>query len=200
MTGCSRLTLFGSLAVLATALVPAAASADHTPYSTRVSNSIAGGDPGYFYVGGPLNVTLRDAKNRDQRYELCMSPAPLGREACTTGRAGRPVTGLAPSQAGRTKLRFELPDGPVIVRYIDVRDPRGKRPHTTGRIRVCAEELDVFADPNRKYVGQLVKGESMKVRKYSASGKYAYGFAYGDANKMGWVLSSGLCRGASSAG
>lgn len=192
-----RLTLLGVLAFLVVALVPASAWADHTAYSTRVSNSIAGGDPGYFYVGGPLNVTLRDAQDRDQRYELCMAPAPIDRESCATGRTGRPITGLAPSEAGRTKLRFEVPGGPVIVRYIDVREPEGSAARETGRIRVCVDELDVFAEPNRMYRGQLVDGESIKVRKYSASGKYAYGFAYGDANKMGWVLSAGLCGGES---
>lgn len=153
-----------------------------------MSNSLAGGDPGYFYVGGPTNVTLHDARDRDQRYQLCMVPAPIDRPSCTTGRADRPITGLAPSQSGRTKLRFELPDaGPVIVRYINV------RPVQTGRIRVCADKLDVFAEPNRKYVGQLRHGQSINIRKYSASGKYAYGFAYGHANKLGWVVSSQLC-------
>jgi hypothetical protein len=190
----TRLTLLSILAVLAVTLIPATAGADHTPYSTHVSNSIAGGDPGYFYVGGPLNATLRDAEERDQRYELCMTPAPIDRDPCATGRTGRPITGLAPSEVGRTKLRFEVPEGPVIVRYINVREAGGHGARETGRIRVCADELDVFAEPNRRYVGQLAEGESMKVRKYSASGKYAYGFAYGDANKMGWVLSSGLCR------
>lgn len=191
--GPTRLLFLGAIAFLLVTLVPAVSGADHTGYSTRVSNSLAGGDPGYFYVGGPLNVTLRDSRERDQRYELCMTPAPIDRDSCTSGRAGRPITGLAPSEAGRTKLRFEVPDGPVIVRYIRVREPGGNSARETGRIRVCAEELDVFAEPNRRYVGQLVEGESMKVRKHSASGKYAYGFAYGDANKTGWVLSSGLC-------
>jgi hypothetical protein len=30
------------------------------------------------------------------------------------------------------------------------------------------------------------------VRRLSPSGKYAFGFAYGGANKTGWVLTSGL--------
>lgn len=189
----TRLTFLVAFAFLLVTLMVASAGAEHTAYSTRVSNSLAGGDPGYFYVGGPLNVTLRDSQDRDQRYELCMTPAPIDRDSCTTGTTGRPITGLAPSEAGPTKLRFAVPDGPIIVRYIDVREPGGHGATQTGRIRVCAEELDVFAQPNRRYVGQLVNGQTIKVRKFSASGKYAYGFAYGHANKMGWVLSSGLC-------
>jgi hypothetical protein len=121
--GPARLLFLGTIAFLLVTLVPAVSGADHTAYSTRVSNSPAGGDPGYFYVGGPLNVTLRDSRERDQRYELCMTPAPIDRDSCTSGRAGRPITGLAPSEAGRTKLRFEVPDGPVIVRYIRVGRP-----------------------------------------------------------------------------
>ncbi|HEV2820104.1 MAG TPA: hypothetical protein VGW11_06330 [Solirubrobacteraceae bacterium] len=61
------------------------------------------------------------------------------------------------------------------------------------RIQVCAETLNVTKRPNEAYLGRLEKGQSMLVRKLSASGKYAYGFAYGDANKIGWVLTSGLC-------
>jgi len=64
----------------------------------------------------------------------------------------------------------------------------------TGRLRVCADRLELFRRPARIYIGALQQGETVRVRRYSPSGKYAYGFAYGDANKLGWVLASGLCR------
>ncbi len=60
------------------------------------------------------------------------------------------------------------------------------------RVRVGVDRLVVSERPNEVYLGRLEKGQSMKVRKLSASGKYAYGFAYGNANKMGWVRTSGL--------
>ncbi|MDQ3609017.1 MAG: hypothetical protein M3459_08970 [Actinomycetota bacterium] len=60
------------------------------------------------------------------------------------------------------------------------------------RVRVGVDRLVVNQRPNEVYLGRLEEGQSMKVRKLSASGKYAYGFAYGNANKMGWVRTSGL--------
>lgn len=60
------------------------------------------------------------------------------------------------------------------------------------RIRVDADQLLIYADPNKSFIGSLQKGESFKIRRLSPSGKYAYGFAYGDANKLGWVLTRGL--------
>jgi hypothetical protein len=60
------------------------------------------------------------------------------------------------------------------------------------RVRVGVDRLAVNERPNEVYLGRLEEGQSMKVRKVSASGKYAYGFAYGNANKMGWVRTSGL--------
>ena len=190
-----RLLTLAAAAALPAALLPAGAGADHSDYSIRVVNSGLGGDPGFFYVGGPMNVTLRDAQERDQRFELCMTPAPIDRPACRGTRAGRTITGLAPSEAGRTKLRVELEGGPVLVRHVRVRRASGghedKRP--TGRLRVCAEDLELFRRPARTYIGALQEGESMRVRRFSPSGTYAYGFAYGDANKLGWVRASGLC-------
>lgn len=65
--------------------------------------------------------------------------------------------------------------------------------HQTNRLVTCAEQLNVFKDPARLYLGAVSAGETFGVRRYSASGKYAYGFAYGNANKVGWVLADGLC-------
>lgn len=60
------------------------------------------------------------------------------------------------------------------------------------RVRVEAESLPVFRRPAKIFIGTLMEGESFRVDKLSASGKYAYGFAYGDADKRGWVSTSGL--------
>lgn len=119
-----RLKLVGWFVVLVVAGGGASvAHGEHTGYSSRIVNSTAGGNPGYFYVGGPLNVTLREGRGREKGYELCMTPAPIDRPACRRARTGRTVDGLAPSRAGRTKVRFEVSGGPVLVRYIRVRRP-----------------------------------------------------------------------------
>jgi hypothetical protein len=60
------------------------------------------------------------------------------------------------------------------------------------RVPVRVDQLLLYEDPARSYVGSLLKGQTFKVRRLSPSGKYAYGFAYGGANKTGWVLTSGL--------
>jgi hypothetical protein len=62
------------------------------------------------------------------------------------------------------------------------------------RVDVCVERLELNRQPNQGWDGVLHEGESIRVRKFSASGKYAYGFAYGDINRRGWVRTSGLCE------
>jgi hypothetical protein len=64
-----------------------------------------------------------------------------------------------------------------------------------GTYKVKPDKLLVYEQPAKGYEGLLVKGESFKVKKLSASGKYAYGMAYGHVNKMGWVTASSLSRG-----
>jgi hypothetical protein len=76
--------------------------------------------------------------------------------------------------------------------YESSRSDRTGQERSIGRLRVDTDILPVFQEPAKIYLGSLQEGESMQVRKYSASGKYAYGFAYGDADKTGWVLASGL--------
>ena len=61
------------------------------------------------------------------------------------------------------------------------------------RVRVCRADLELDRAPNQGWDGVLAKGETVAVRKLSDSGKYAYGLAYGNINRDGWVLTSGLC-------
>ncbi|MDQ3093063.1 MAG: hypothetical protein M3R46_15690 [Actinomycetota bacterium] len=56
------------------------------------------------------------------------------------------------------------------------------------RVPLRVDQLLLYEDPARSYVGSLLKGQTFKVRRLSPSGKYAYG----GANKTGWVLTSGL--------
>ena len=62
------------------------------------------------------------------------------------------------------------------------------------RVRVCAPEATVTTEPNQGWQGSLDRGESIKVRDLSASGKYAFGFVYGHVNRVGWVHTATLCR------
>jgi hypothetical protein len=61
------------------------------------------------------------------------------------------------------------------------------------RVPVCAESLELNREPNVGREGVLRSGETFAVRELSDSGKYAYGFAYGDINRVGWVLTDWLC-------
>jgi hypothetical protein len=62
----------------------------------------------------------------------------------------------------------------------------------TGNHHVKPDKLNVYKQPSKQYLGLLTKGDTFKVTKLSASGKYAYGKAYGHVNKTGWVLASSL--------
>lgn len=59
--------------------------------------------------------------------------------------------------------------------------------------RVCANDLYVRETPQGVVIGTLLYGHHMRVDRYSPSGQYAYGFAYGHANKYGWVQNGWFC-------
>jgi hypothetical protein len=61
------------------------------------------------------------------------------------------------------------------------------------RVEVCADRLELNREPNQGRDGELREGQSIALRKLSDSGKYAYGLAYGDINRLGWVRTAGLC-------
>ena len=100
---------------------PAPASSSGSAFTIRVANSGASGDPGYFYVGGPLNVTVK-GRAPASRFEVCMTPLPIDRASCRHGRVGETVDSLgAPSKAGITKLRVRFGPNKIFIRTIRVR-------------------------------------------------------------------------------
>ena len=62
-----------------------------------------------------------------------------------------------------------------------------------GRQKVCSSFAYVKKEPAVRPVGTLFKGTSIDVRRYSPSGKYAFGRAYGHVNRNGWVKTDRLC-------
>lgn len=84
-------------------------------YSVRIVNSLAGGDPGFLYVGGPANITVKDTKRAGQALTLCVTPAPIDRPSCRTGRTGRTIDSVAWSAAVPTEVRITIEGGPVLV-------------------------------------------------------------------------------------
>jgi hypothetical protein len=60
------------------------------------------------------------------------------------------------------------------------------------RVAVGVDRMAVNKRPNEGLLGSLRSPQTFQVRKLSASGKYAYGLAYGDVNEAGWVRTSGL--------
>ena len=63
-----------------------------------------------------------------------------------------------------------------------------------GKHTPAEEQINVYAKPNQGWSGTLEQGETFTVKRLSPSGKYAYGMAYGDMNRHGWVLAAGLER------
>ena len=59
---------------------------------------------------------------------------------------------------------------------------------------VCADSSYVKRSPGFVVIGTLFKDQKIKVTRYDASGKHAYGLAYGHVRKHGWVLTSELCK------
>ncbi|MFF7215963.1 hypothetical protein ACFZAU_36405 [Streptomyces sp. NPDC008238] len=63
---------------------------------------------------------------------------------------------------------------------------------TVGRREtVCAQDLYVRTAPLGAWTGTLYKGQTFTVE--SKQGAWAYGFAYGDINRRGWVQDGWFC-------
>lgn len=61
------------------------------------------------------------------------------------------------------------------------------------RYTVCANDLYVRASPAGVVIGTLYYGQSFRVDRYSPSGQWAEGFAYGNVNRYGWVQNGWFC-------
>ena len=59
------------------------------------------------------------------------------------------------------------------------------------RETVCADSLYVRTDPQGAWLGTLHRRETFAVER--ASGGWAYGFAYGNVNRRGWVQDGWFC-------
>ncbi|MER6066626.1 hypothetical protein ACWET9_27110 [Streptomyces sp. NPDC004059] len=59
------------------------------------------------------------------------------------------------------------------------------------RETVCASDLYVRTDPGGAWMGTLYKGQTFLVE--SKQSGWAYGFAYGDINRHGWVQDGWFC-------
>jgi hypothetical protein len=64
----------------------------------------------------------------------------------------------------------------------------------TGVRKVCARSTYVTLQPGKIFTGTLMKNQTIRVTRYSASGTYAYGFARGHINRKGWVKAADLCK------
>lgn len=83
-------------------------------YSVSITNSRAGGDPGFLYVGGPANITVRDKERAGQPVKVCITPAPIERSSCRTGRTGQTIDTIVWSAAAPTEVRVAIEGGPVL--------------------------------------------------------------------------------------
>jgi hypothetical protein len=61
------------------------------------------------------------------------------------------------------------------------------------RETICADNLYVRDAPRGHMIGTLYRGETFDVERYSPSGAYAYGMAYGDVKRHGWVQRGWFC-------
>src|SRR4051812_39756506 len=64
-----------------------------------------------------------------------------------------------------------------------------------GRYTVSSEATYTFhKGPHRGFDGTLFRGETIKVKRLSPSGRWAYGMAYGHVNRHAWVRAADLKR------
>jgi hypothetical protein len=65
----------------------------------------------------------------------------------------------------------------------------------TGVRKVCVKSAYVHREAGSGWMGTLFRGERFRVRRYSPSGRWAYGRAYGQINRNGWIKARALrCR------
>jgi hypothetical protein len=64
----------------------------------------------------------------------------------------------------------------------------------TGMHKVRVESTYVYVEAGRGWQGTLMRGERFRVRRYSPSGRWAFGRAYGQINRNGWVRARALRR------
>jgi hypothetical protein len=64
----------------------------------------------------------------------------------------------------------------------------------TGMHKVRVKETYVHREAGRGWMGTLFRGQKFRVRRYSPSGRWAYGRAYGDIHRNGWVKARALRR------
>ena len=58
---------------------------------------------------------------------------------------------------------------------------------------ICAQDLYVRATPAGVVIGTLYYHDNFDFQRYSPSGEWAYGHAYGDVHKDGWVQAGWFC-------
>ena len=63
-----------------------------------------------------------------------------------------------------------------------------------GKHTPSQEEVYLYVKPNQGWSGTLTTGQIFNVKRFSPSGKYAYGMAYGHLNRHGWVAAADLKR------
>ena len=80
--------------------------------------------PGYkgpIHAWDPIIVSIRGRGHTGERYDLCMTPAPLEHAPCYLHRrVNGPGVSTAASKPGKLKLRFKLSTGKVITRTIRI--------------------------------------------------------------------------------
>jgi hypothetical protein len=65
----------------------------------------------------------------------------------------------------------------------------------TGMRKVCVKSAYVYTEAGRGWQGVLDRGQRFRVRRYSPSGRWAYGRALGQIHRNGWIKARAVnCR------
>jgi hypothetical protein len=90
-------------------------------YKTNVHVQMAAGYKGPIHKLDPVMVSIRGRGRGGERYDLCITPAPVEHASCYRNRrVNGPGVSTAFSKAGKTKLRWKIRNGMVITRTVRV--------------------------------------------------------------------------------
>ncbi len=95
------------------------------------------------------------------------------------------MTRRALAALGTTAAALTLAAGPTATPAHAANGTPGERE------TVCADSLFVRTEPLGAWMGTLYRPQTFLVER--VSGGWAYGFAYGDINRHGWVQDGWFC-------
>ncbi|MFD7919236.1 hypothetical protein ACFV3R_08440 [Streptomyces sp. NPDC059740] len=109
----------------------------------------------------------------------------------TAPQAGRRVAPVRRARPGRGPALTALAAVALCLSAVTAPPARAAGGTPGVRETVCADSLSVRTAPGGAWMGTLTKPQTFDVERVSDG--WAYGFAYGEVNRKGWVQDGWFC-------